>query len=460
MIDLIIKLLAFIVAISVLVAIHEFGHYWVARKLGFKVERFSIGFGRALFTWSGKDADQVEYRIAAIPLGGYVKMLDERDAAPNAPDLERAFNRRPIPHRIAVLAAGPAFNFIFSIAAFAMLYMLGVSGLRPLVFQVTPDSPAAMAGLAADDVIERVGDNAVATWDGAAVSILDEILTDGMIELGVRDRSDRSRNLTIDVRGLEHELTEPDALFRTIGVGPLPTLPPIAGEVSLGGPADVAGIRSGDIFLAIDGQAVTDFNMLAELVRARPGETAVFELERESNIIQLTVAIDRIVEDGTTLGRINVGPIREWPAEIRERLDTLEAQQRYGVIESLERGVKRTWGLSVMMVRMIGRMIVGDVSLRSMSGPVTIADYAGDYAQAGFKLFIEFLAKVSISLGVFNLFPIPLLDGGQIVFQLVEWVKGSPLSERAMAMGQQIGVLFFILIFSLVFYNDLTRVFS
>ena len=460
MIDLTIKVLAFIVAISLLVAVHEFGHYYVARRLGFRVERFSIGFGRALWRWYGRDADRVEYQIAAIPIGGYVKLLDERDAPPDTPDLERAFNRRPVGHRIAVLAAGPGINFLFAIFAFWVLYLIGVPDVRPLVFDVAPDSPAAQAGLRADDMIEAVDERAVETWTGATYAILDEAFSDGLIELTVRGSDAMARDVRIDVRDRVGELSEPDALFTELGIALRPNPPAVAGQITPGGAAESAGIVLGDVITVIDGEPVGDFVALAELVRARPGETVLFSLLRDGRPIELEVAIAPVEEAGQTIGRIGVGPVTQWPQEIRDKLDSLQTVQRFGPIAAIGHAAQRTWDTTTLTLRLIGGMLTGQVSLRSVSGPITIADYAGDYARAGLSPFLSFLGLVSISLGIFNLLPIPILDGGQIVMQVAEWIRGGPLPERVLLIGQQLGILFFILIFSFVFYNDLTRVLS
>jgi regulator of sigma E protease len=456
--DVLIKILAFILAVSVLVAVHEFGHYWVARRLGFKVERFSIGFGRALWQWRGRDADRVEYRIAAIPLGGYVKLLDERDAPPDTPELERAFNRRPIPHRIAVLAAGPLFNFVFAVVASWAMYVVGVPGIAPVVFHVDEGSPAARAGIVADDTIETVGGREVVTWEGATFAILDELLARGILDMQVKDPDGTRRSIRIDVRGRESELTEPEALFARLGISPQPVPPPVAGEVVAGMPAEQAGIRAGDRFVAIDGITVTSFEGFAREVRSRPGQTVTVELERDGALATLPVTIAAIEQNGVEVGQIGVG--HRWPPEVVARLRSLQAEQKFGVIDAIGHGAAHTWEVSELTVRMLGRMVVGDVSLRNMAGPISIADYAGEHARAGLSPFLSFLAVVSISLGILNLLPVPLLDGGQIVFQLAEWIKGTPLSERALAFGQQVGILFFILLISFVFYNDLTRVFG
>lgn len=456
--DLLIKVAAFIVAVSLLVAVHEFGHYWVARRLGFKVERFSIGFGRALWRWRGRDADRVEYRIAAIPLGGYVKLLDERDAPPDTPELERAFNRRPIPDRIAVLAAGPLFNFGFAVLAFWAMYVAGVPGIAPVVFAVDEGSLAARAGIVADDLIEQVGDREVVTWEGATFAILDELLASGIIEMRVRRTDGTSHTVTLDVRGRENELTEPEALFSRLGVSPQPVPPAFAGDIVEGMAAERAGIRTGDRFTHVDGAPVTTFIEFAEAIRARPGERVTLGLERDGAPLEVAVEVGEVEQNGVVVGQIGVG--QSWPPEVVERLRTLQAEQRFGLVEAFTRGAARTWEVSALTVRMLGRMLIGDVSLRNMAGPISIADYAGDHAQAGLSPFLSFLAVVSISLGILNLLPVPLLDGGQIVFQLAEWIKGTPLSERALAFAQQLGILFFIVLISFVFYNDLTRVFG
>jgi len=457
MLDLLFKILAFVVAISVLVAVHEYGHFWVARKLGFKVERFSIGFGRALIRWYGRAPDRVEYQIAAIPLGGYVKLLDERDMQVPDEERHRAFNQRPIPHRIAVLFAGPAFNFIFAVIAFWAMFVAGIPGTKPIVMRVSDDSAAAQSGLEADDEIRSVGGRPVETWEGATLAILDQLLDDGVIEMEVSKTGGALANIEIDVRGRESELTEPDALFTGIGISPRPIVPAVAGVVDAGLPAEQAGMVAGDRITSIDGRFVEGFNEIARLVRERPGQEASFTIQRDGRELDLDIEIASIDTESGPVGRIGVRPLQEWPAELVERL---RAEQKFGVIEGFERGVDKTWEMSALTVRMLGRMVIGDVSLRNMSGPITIADYAGDSAQAGLSAFLNFLAVISISLGILNLLPIPLLDGGQIVYQVVELIKGTPLSERALLFGQQLGILFFILLMSFVFYNDLTRVFN
>ncbi|HEY8521781.1 MAG TPA: RIP metalloprotease RseP [Gammaproteobacteria bacterium] len=457
MMDLVQSVLAFVVAIGVLVAVHEFGHFWVARRLGFKVLRFSIGFGRPLLRWHGKDADRVEYWISAIPLGGYVKMLDEREAPVPAAEVHRAFNRRPVPHRILVLLAGPGFNFLFAIAAFWLMFVTGVPGLKPIVGDVAEGSIAAKAGLMPDDEIETVGGRATATWEHATLAFLDELLADGRIDLTVRGADGRTRLVELDVRGREAELTEPAALFTGLGLRPGPLLPPIVSDVTPGQAADRAGIRAGDRVVQADDVEIRAWDQWVEFVRERPGETVQITVERDGKRLTLPLTIDSVEEDGQTIGRIGAWRVNQFPPEVVERY---AAEQRYDPIEALPNAVVRTWEMSALTVRMLGRMVIGDVSVKNISGPITIAEYAGDSAAAGIAAFLSFLAVVSLSLGIINLLPVPVLDGGQIVYQVAEWLKGSPLSERAMVLGQQVGVLLLIVLMTFVFYNDLSRIFG
>ena len=458
--DFVISVLAFVVAISVLVAVHEYGHFWVARKLGFKVLRFSIGFGKPIWQWRGRDPDRVEYWISAIPLGGYVKMLDEREGPVEERDRERAFNRRPIPHRIAVLLAGPGFNFLFAIAAYWVMFMTGVPGVRPVVEEVIPGTVAAESGLVPGQVIERVGVRPTETVEDALLAIFDALLADGRIELAVSTLDgERRTTVAMDVRGRLSELTEPDALFPglgfTLGLGAL--IPADVDRVDPGSPAEQAGLTSGDRILAAEGQDIDGWHHWVEFVRARPGETASVTVRRGGENVALDLAIGSVEEEGVTVGRIGTWPTGRLPDDVVERIRT---EQRYGPFAAVGEGLAKTWEMTQLTVRMLGRMIVGDVSLRNASGPIMIAAYAGDSASLGFTYFLSFLGIVSISLGIMNLLPVPILDGGQIVLQVAEWLKGAPLSERALAFGQQLGLVFLIALMSVVFYNDLTRIFG
>jgi regulator of sigma E protease len=451
MLDILFSVLGFIVAISLLVAVHEYGHFWVARRLGFKVLRYSIGFGRPLLRWRSRDADQVEYWISAIPLGGYVKMLDEREGDVPAAEVDRAFNRRPVAARIAVLFAGPLANFLFAIVAFWLLYQLGVASIRPYVERVVPDTVAAEAGLRADDVIAGVGGVPTPTIEQAQLAIVEELLGDGIIELDVVGSDSRERALQLDVRGRTNELTAPDALFDGLGIvmGPIP--PAIIGGVQAGTPASDVGLREGDRIVAIDGQAVSNWMDFADYVSAHPGQSVGIDIERNGVSLAIAAVPATVRDNGETVGRLGVSNALD------PRVAGIRTEQHYGPIEALGVATTETWDMSVLTVHFLWRMITGDVSLKNASGPVMIAAYAGDFIQAGLARFLRFLAVISISLGVMNLLPVPILDGGQIVMCVVEGLKGSPVSQRAAVIGQQIGLAMLVLLMGFVFYNDITR---
>lgn len=484
MIEFLSAIIAFLVAIGVLVTIHEFGHFYVARRLGFKVLRFSIGFGKPLMRWRERDSAQVmripqritaavqssaeqeptaatptEYWLSSIPLGGYVKLLDEREAPVPREDAHRAFNRRPVPHRIAVLLAGPGFNFLFAIVAYWLMFVSGVPGIKAIVGPVTPGTVAAEAGLLVDEQIIAVGGHSTETWESAVLGILDELLADGLINFTVRDSNGRTRPVELDVRGREAELTEPEGLFVGLGFEPGPIRPAVLGELREGFAAERAGLRSGDRVLALDGQPVNQFSELVEVVRDRPGKLVTVVVDRLGKEFTLEMEIgDAAVEGGVPGERRGLIGAGENPDVIRAIAANASTTERYGVFAAVPKGIAKTWEMSELTVRMLGRMITGDVSVRNISGPINIASYAGDSARAGLGAFLSFLSIVSISLGILNLLPVPLLDGGQIVYQLAEAVKGSPLSERSMVFGQQVGFLLLAVLMSFAFYNDISRI--
>ncbi|MDG2316472.1 MAG: RIP metalloprotease RseP [Gammaproteobacteria bacterium] len=475
MTEIISAILAFIIAIGVLVSVHEYGHFWVARKLGFKVLRFSVGFGSPLLRWQGRkvkypansaetggsastiDSAGPEYWLSSIPLGGYVKLLDEREGPVPLAEQHLAFNRRPISHRIAVLFAGPGFNFLFAIFAYWLMFVSGVPGTKAIVGTVTAGSVAEQVGMMPNDEILTVGGRPAQTWDTAVLAILDELLRDGLIDITVQDDQGVSRDLELDVRGREAELTEPEALWVGLGFEPGPILPPVMDEISDGGAAEQAGFISGDEVISVEGEEISSWFGWVEYIRERPGETVMVVIERNGFQRSIELTIGFAQEGGQAIGRIGAGMDTNLAQEIYGQAIV---EQRFGILDALPKGVIKTWDMSVLTVRMFARMFTGDVSVRNISGPLNIATIAGDSARAGFTAFLGFMAIVSISLGVLNLLPVPLLDGGQIVYQLVELVKGSPVSERSMLIGQQVGVFLLFILMSFAFYNDITRMFS
>ncbi len=446
------SLLAFVVAIGLLVAIHEYGHYIVARLLGVKVLRYSIGFGRVL--WSRRSGpDQTEYCLSAIPLGGYVKLLDERDCAVTFTERGRAFNRQSAASRIAILSAGPAFNLLFAILAYTVMFISGVPGMKPVVGNVEAGSMAAAAGLREGDTIVAVGDRRVFTWEGATVAMLDGMLADGAIGLILDDGTGNERPVSLRTAGRESELTEPGQLFARLGLEPWSPEPePVIGELTPGGAAEAGGFQPGDRILMADGKPIATWMEWVKIVRARPGERLDVTVRRGETEVKLAVEVASEQAADGRIGRI--GAAVRLPEDL---LAAMQAEERYGPVDALVRATAKTWEMSALTLRMIWRMVVGDVSPKNISGPINIAQYAGMSASIGASAFLSFLAIVSISLGVLNLLPVPMLDGGQIVYTLAESLKGGPLSERAQVIGQQIGIGFLLVLMSFAFYNDLSR---
>jgi regulator of sigma E protease len=446
-------LIAFLVAIGILVAVHEFGHYWVAKKLGFKVLRFSIGFGKPLLMRVGKDPDRTEYCLAAIPLGGYVKLLDEREGEVSASELHRSFTRRPVMHRIAVLLAGPAMNLLFASILYSILAMVGTEIVKPVVGQVRLDSPAAAAGLQRGDQIVRVGDRKVSDTEELQIGLIRQFSADGIIPLRVR-RDGGERSLTLRVDEDRRAMTEPGKLLPGLGFD-LATwnAKTLVHDAPLGSAGARAGLRAGDHLLAVDGQPVANSAEFIAVVNGAPGRDISIEVERDGKRLRIVAPVPPVVEQGRTIGRLGItleeGP-RSWPPGLVET-------HRSGPIDAVIGGVAKTWEMSALTVQMLWRIVTGQVSAKNISGPISIAEFAGISAYLGVTAFLAFLAIISVSLGVLNLMPVPLLDGGQVVYQLVEAVKGTPLSERAQLLGQQVGIALLVVLMSLAFYNDISR---
>ncbi len=453
------SILAFVLAIGVLVSVHEFGHYWVARRLGFRVLRFSVGFGRPLVTFTGRDADRIEYVIAAIPLGGYVRLLDEREGPVPPEDLPRAFNRRPPLARIAVLLAGPVFNFLFAIVAYWVVFMQGVPGLKPVVGDVAPGSLAAAADLRPLDEIRGVGGDATGTRQAAMLGILDHLVADGHVPIEVRDERGATRRIEIVVpEGRRRALTEPGTLLDGLGFSFwYPPQPVVVGEVTPASPAERAGIRVGDRIDAVDGQAVRDFSRFVALIQGRAGRATRIAATRDGRAIAFELVPERALEGGREVGKIGLGSRLSGNVEFPPDMQTIE---RHGPLAAVRVAIAETWHKSALTVRFLWRMVTGDVSTRNISGPINIAQYAGLTATEGFIYYLGFLALVSISLAVLNLLPVPVLDGGQIAYQLIEMVKGAPLSMEAQVLGQKVGIAMLAVLMGFAFYNDITRLFG
>ena len=452
MTDFLYTLIAFVVAISVLVVVHEFGHYWVARRMGVKVLRFSLGFGKPL--WMRRfGPDQTEWVIAAVPLGGYVKMLDEHEGEVAKQDLARAFNRQPALKRVAIVVAGPLFNFLFAILAYTILNMAGIEGMRPVVGKVAEGSLAQQAGFRQGDEFTAIDGYRVQSWDQRRLYLYERALDRTTVIFTVRDLDGLTHERALDLSSLSAADVGAGLLERQIGLFPsLPELEPVIGTLDGRGTAAQAGLQAGDRVLAIDGQPVKTWQDMVKAVSARPDVALRLRVERNGVIREFSVTPQAAESAGQRIGRIGVGVrIPELPADMRVLV-------RHAPLSALAEGLETTWRMSALTLKMLGKMLMLEVSTKTISGPLTIAQYAGASAQIGLDRFVMFLAVVSISLGVLNLLPIPVLDGGHLLIYLIEGIQRKPLSETALHWGQQIGIALLIALMALAFYNDFMRI--
>ena len=439
-----------LVALGVLVTFHEFGHFWVARRCGVKVLRFSVGFGMPLLRWH--DRQGTEFVIAAIPLGGYVKMLDEREGEVPADQLDQSFNRKTVRQRIAIVAAGPIANFLLAMFFFWVLAMLGSEQVRPVIGAVEADSIAAKAGLAAGQEIVAIDGEPTTGWGAVNLQLVRRLGESGTVKVVVREQdstAETPRELVLNrwLQGAD----EPDPI-KSLGIRIWrPSLPPVLAELDPKGPAQAAGLKTGDRLLALDGQALGDWQQVVDLVRVRPDTKIVLKVEREGAQIDVPVTLSLRGEAKAAGGYLGAGvKSPEWPPSMLREVS-------FGPLEAIGEGAKRTWTMSVLTLESLKKMLFGELSVKNLSGPITIAKVAGASAQSGVADFLNFLAYLSISLGVLNLLPIPVLDGGHLLFYLVEWVRGRPLSDRVQGWGIQIGISLVVGVMLLALVNDLGR---
>ncbi|WP_332762640.1 sigma E protease regulator RseP [Pseudomonas koreensis] len=439
-----------LIALGVLVTFHEFGHFWVARRCGVKVLRFSVGFGMPLLRWHDKQG--TEFVIAAIPLGGYVKMLDEREGEVPVDQLDQSFNRKTVRQRIAIVAAGPVANFLLALVFFWVLAMLGSEQVRPVIGAIESGSIAARAGLNAGEEIVAIDGEPTSGWAAVNLQLVRRLGESGSLQLLVREHgstADSPRELKLDnwLKGAD----EPDPI-RSLGIRPWrPALPPVLAELDPKGPAQAAGLKTGDRLLALDGQPLNDWQQVVDTVRTRPDTKIMLRVERDSAQIDVPVTLAARGESKAPSGYLGAGvKAIDWPPEMIREVS-------YGPLAAIGEGARRTWTMSILTLDSLKKMLFGELSVKNLSGPITIAKVAGASAQSGVADFLNFLAYLSISLGVLNLLPIPVLDGGHLLFYLIEWVRGRPLSDRVQGWGIQIGISLVVGVMLLALVNDLGR---
>lgn len=437
----------FLVAIGVLVVVHEFGHYLAARLAGVKVLRFSVGFGKPLFS-RRFGPDQTEWTLSPLPFGGYVKMLDEREGEVPAADAHRSFNRASVWRRIGIVVAGPLANFLLAIVFYWALFLHGLPAMKPLIGEPPAGTPAAHAGLTAGDEIRRINGTDTPSFQDVRLTLLRAGVAGEPLVLELAD----GRSVQLDAPAMQTENLDQDTL-RPLGIVRYdPEIEPVIGTLLPDGAATRAGFQTGDRLLAVDGKPVANWQGWVEVIRQHPGKALRIEYQRQGRAGALTVTPDAVEEGSQRVGKIGAGP------KVDEAVfASLMTEVSYGPLDALWQGAVKTWDMSLFTIEMMGRMVVGQVSWKNLSGPLTIADYAGQSAALGWISFVGFLALVSVSLGVLNLLPIPMLDGGHLMYYVAEVLTGRPVSERTMEIGGRVGMTLLLLLMSFALFNDLQR---
>lgn len=444
-------LIPFALALGILIVVHEFGHYIVARLCGVKVLRFSLGFGKPLLVWRSR-GDGTEWALSAFPLGGYVKMLDEREAPVPDEELHRAFNRQTVWRRIAIVAAGPLANFVLAIALYWGLYSGGVEELRARLGVPVAASAAERSGFTDGELVRSVDGHPVATWQEFRWQLLQHAFERRAVTVETINARDEIAFRSLDLAGVHVDQGEQD-ISAQLGLRLYrPNVPAVLGALNVGGAAERAGLKGGDRVLRIGEKQITGWADLVEIVRDAPGVELEVEVLRNDVPAVFRVVPTPVEERGRTIGRIGVAVA---DAEIRR--DLMFTTVQYDFVDALVKGVEQTWDTAALSLSVLGRMIVGEVSVKNLSGPVTIADFAGQSAKMGWAQYVKFLALISISLGVLNLLPVPVLDGGHLLYYVIEIIKGGPVSERVMEIGQQIGMALLAALMAFAFYNDINR---
>ena len=456
-----ITLLAFIGAIALLVVFHEYGHYWMARRCGVKVLVFSLGFGKVIYR---KRVGDTEWVISMIPLGGYVKMLDEREGEVLPSELSQTFNRKPVLQRMAIVTAGPLANFLLAIVLYWVLFMHGVPGLKPVLGEVAPGTAAAMAQMHQGDTIVSINGEAIPSWQELRWALLTLGLEHAEVKIETKSPDETRVIHTLDLSNLQARELDGEFLEKLGLTLNQPVLLPIIGKLTPSGVAERAGLQQGDQILRVQGQSVNSWQALVDIVRSHPAQVLSFDVVRGTINLTLMVTPEAVVESGPKNSgpgaRKAVGKIGAGPRFDEQAWHAMTTSVTYAPAAALRQALKKTSDTAVISLKMLGKMVAGEVSMHNLSGPITIADYAGQSAQMGWVAYLGFLALISISLGVLNLLPVPLLDGGHLLYYVAEWLKGSPVSEAAWEIGQKIGIALLGTLMVVAIYNDINRLIS
>jgi regulator of sigma E protease len=439
---------SFIIALGILVAVHEWGHFWVARRCGVHVERFSVGFGKPL--WRRVDKLGTEYVIAAIPLGGYVRMLDERVDNVPANKAHKAFNRQSVSKRMAIIAAGPGVNFIFAVLALFVMYLIGVQTIKPIVGEIAPGSIVAQAGLESGDEIIAVGSRQTLDWEAVNLELISYV-GDARLPITLRRARGFEQELIIPIDKWKFD---PDKQSSLASLGIAPMRPDITLEIAVvakNSAAQRIGIQVGDRITHFDQQPIASWQELVAKISERPSAAVEFTVIRAQQTMQLVGELDQTDGDFGPRGYLGVSPrVEPWP-------DGVVFNHQYGMIDGFYQALDRTWRLMTLSVEMIGKLFTGDVSVKNLSGPISIAQGAGASAEYGFVYFLSFLALISVNLGIINLLPLPMLDGGHLMYFSIEWLTGKPVSENIQEIGFKIGGVLLLGLMSIAIFNDIAR---
>lgn len=450
--SLLFTLAAFAVTLGILIVVHEYGHYIIARWCGVRVLRFSVGFGKPLLTRKFSP-EGTEWVLAAFPLGGYVKMLDEREGPVEAADRPYAFNSQSIYRRSAIVLAGPVSNLILAVLLYWFLFIYGVPGIKPILGEVPLSTPAAVASFHRGDVVDRVGTEPVVTWQDVNWLLLQHAVQKSVVEIETHNARSEISTHQLDLSGLSSDELDSDFMGKLGLTRFLPDVPAKIGKVLPDGVAAKTGLKTGDEIIAVNSMPIAHWDEFVQWVRRNPALPLLLDIKRGSDYFQTEITPDSVKENGKdAVGKIGASPMVE--AGLYEKLMT---EVSYPVDKAFVQALRKTWDTSLFSLKMLGKMVTGQVSWKNISGPITIADYAGQSARFGVVPYISFLALISISLGVLNLLPIPLLDGGHLMYYMVEMIKGSPISEKTMEIGQQIGIAILLTLMLFAFYNDINR---